>query len=87
MTRCEFGLSGAECAEALQHLGLDVVQAHDGATVLRRGTRLVVVPDACVLPAPLLHEILACANVSLDDVLRVLDDIPTEPELRSGIVG
>jgi hypothetical protein len=88
MTRCDtFGLSGADCAEALQHLGLERVHTHDGATVLRRGRRLVVVPDACGLSGPILQEILACANVSLEDLLRALDDIPTEPELRSGVTG
>jgi hypothetical protein len=87
MTEWEtFGLSGAECAEALQQLGLDRVRVQDGATVLSRGDQLVVVPDAVLLPAPVLHAILARANVSLDDVLRALDDIPTEPEIRSGTV-
>jgi hypothetical protein len=88
MNRCDtFGLSGADCAEALERLGLERVHAHDGATVLRRGRRVVVVPDACVLPGPILQDILACANVSLEDLLRALDDIPTEPELRSGVIG
>jgi hypothetical protein len=82
MSRDTFGLSGLECAAALQRLGLELVRCEDECSVLRRGRRIVVVPHAVALPAAILHEIISRADVSLDAMLRGLDDIPTEPDLR-----
>ena len=82
MSRSTFGVSGTECAAALQRLGLELVRCEDECSVLRRGSRFVVVPHAIALPIAILDEILSRADVSLDAMLRGLDDIPTEPDLR-----
>jgi hypothetical protein len=83
MNRLEtFRLSGLECAAALQRLGHEFVRSEDGWSVLRRGKRLVVIPEAAVLPSAILDLVLARANVSLGDVLLALDEIPTQPDLR-----
>jgi hypothetical protein len=82
MSRDTFGLSGTECAAALQRLGLELVRCEDECSVLRRGKRFVVVPHALALPTVILDEILSRADVTLDAILRRLDDIPTRPDLR-----
>jgi hypothetical protein len=82
MSRDTFGLSGTECAAALQRLGLELVRCEDECSVLRRGKRFVVVPHALTLPTVILDEILSRADVTLDAILRRLDDIPTRPDLR-----
>lgn len=82
MTRDTFGLSGSECAAALQRLGLELVRRDEEWSVLRRGRRFVVVPHALALPRAILDEILSRADLSLDTMLRGLDDIATEPDLR-----
>ena len=82
MSRNTFGLSGVECAAVLQRLGLELVRCEDECSVLRRGRRFVVVPHASALPSAILAEIISRADVSLDAMLRGLDDIPTEQELR-----
>ncbi len=82
MSRDTFGLSGTECAAALQRLGLELVRCEDECSVLRRGRRFVVVPHAVALPTSIIEEIISRADVSLEAMLRGLDDVPTEPDLR-----
>jgi len=76
-----FSLSGAECVVALCQLGFAVVRREVGATLLGRAGHVVVVPDRLVLPASALDGILSAADVSYGALLRVLDDLPTQPEL------
>ncbi len=83
MIRDTFALSGFECAAALQRLGVELVRHEDECSVLRRGKRFVVVPHALALPRAILEEILARAGLTLDAVLRGLDSMPTETDLRT----
>ena len=83
MYRGTFALSGFECAAALQRLGVELVRREDECSVLRRGRRFIVVPHALALPSAILEEILGRAGVSLDAMLRGLDQIPTETDLRT----
>ena len=83
MSRDTFALSGFECAIALQRLGVELVRREDEWSVLRRGRRFIVVPHALALPSAILEEILSRAGLTLDAMLRGLDDIPTEPDLRT----
>ena len=76
-----FSLSGAECVVALCELGFAIVQRQAGATLLGRAGHVVVVPDRVVLPSSALDGILSAADVSYGAMLRVLEDLPTQPEL------
>jgi hypothetical protein len=74
-------LSGAECVVALWQLGFRIVRREAGRTVLRRGQRLLVVPDVLELPSAVLDRIMDEADVSYSALLRVLEELPTLPEL------
>jgi hypothetical protein len=77
-----FAVSGAECVVALCQLGLVVARREPGRTILRSGQSIVVVPDLLVLPATVFDTIVDCARVSHAALLSVLEDLPTQPELR-----
>ncbi len=76
-----FTLSGSECVGALCALGFEVVRREEGRTILRTRGRIVIVPDLLVLPTTVLDAILASAEVSWLDIFRIVEEIPTEPEL------
>jgi hypothetical protein len=77
-----FSLSGAECVIALCELGFEVARRQPGLTMLRKERRIVLVPDVLVLPKRMVDAILADAGVSLYALLHVLDEIPTNPDVR-----
>jgi hypothetical protein len=76
-----FAFSGAECVVALCHLGFAVLRREPGRTLLRGAGSLVVVPDSLVLPAEAVDAIVREARVPYDALLRVLVDLPTQPDL------
>jgi hypothetical protein len=76
-----FALSGNECVVALCQLGFSVARRGPGLTILRSARRMVLVPDMLVLPKEALDAILAEADLSFQSLVRVLDEIPTNPEL------
>jgi hypothetical protein len=77
-----FSLSGVECVIALCGLGFEVMRRQPGLTILRNDRRIVLVPDILVLPRSVLDVILDEADLSFSALMRVLDEIPTNPELR-----
>lgn len=80
MFQSTFALSGAECATALERLGLTLLRRQDGLFVLRRGAQLILIPEATALSAPVLDRVLQHAHVTLGALLQALDDIPTEAD-------
>lgn len=77
----EFSISGAECVEALCTVGFRVRRRTAGRTVLARGERLVVIPDALVLPGRLLDDILEQAGVSPESFRTLVGDIPVDSSI------
>jgi hypothetical protein len=63
-------------------LGFIVVAREPGRTLLRSGRHVVIVPDFLRLPTTALDAILREADVSYPTLLRAIDELPTEPELR-----
>jgi hypothetical protein len=76
-------ISGAECVGALRLAGFRIVESRDGSTVLKRGRRVIVVPDAFVLSAEVLDGVLEEANLSHERFLWMLSEAATEPDLRA----
>lgn len=74
-------ISGAECVTALCLAGYRVCRSARGATVLVRAGRMVVVPDALVLPTEVLDALLDDAHLSHERFLALLSDAATQPDL------
>lgn len=77
-------ISGAECVAALCLAGFEVTNRDAGAVTLRgRGGQVVVVPDTIVLPQEMLDGLLEDAALSHERFLRLLSEMPTQPDLAA----
>lgn len=76
-------ISGFECVEALGLAGFRVVERAAGSTVLRRASRVVIVPDALVLAPDVLAGVLAAAEMSVNGFRALLSDAVTLTEMRT----
>jgi hypothetical protein len=74
-------VSGADCVDALCAAGFRVHRQTLGGSVLVRGPRTLVVPDAIELSAGALDSILAEAELTVDRFIWLLGELPTETEL------
>jgi len=83
----QIAISGLECVQALCIAGFRVKQRLPGSSVLARegtnGQTVVVVPDALVLPGPVLDSILSGADISADRFLWLLGEVTTDTELMT----
>ena len=77
----ELSISGVECVEALCAAGFRVRRRTAGRTVVARGGRLVVVPDALVLSNALLDAILEEADLSIEKLVWLMGEVSTETEI------
>jgi hypothetical protein len=78
----DLSISGAECVEALCIAGFRVRERAAGHTLLVRGTRVLVVPDALVLRAQVLDAILVEADLSVERLVWLLGEVATEKEIQ-----
>lgn len=76
-------ISGFECVEALRLAGFRVVERAAGTTVLRRASRVVVVPDSLVLAPHVLASVLASADMSEACFRMLLADAPTLTQMQT----
>jgi len=76
-------ISANECIDALRMAGFWVAETSKGCTLLKRGTRFVLVPDVLVLSPDVLDGILDAASLSEDGFLALLSEAPTMPDLRA----
>ena len=74
-------IDGEACVTALQRAGFSVHHRGHGLTVLRRGTRIVVVPAVGIFSAPMLDAVLRSAGLTATE----LDEHLPRPPSRSGI--
>lgn len=74
-------ISALECVEVLCMTGFKVRSRAAGYTVLARGARRIVVPDALVLSPTVLEAILDGADLSPERFLWLLGEVSTETEI------
>jgi hypothetical protein len=75
-------IDGEACVSALQRAGFTVQHRGHGLTLLRRGSRLVLVPAVGVFSAPLLDAILRSAGLTATE----LEEHLPQPKSRSGML-
>jgi hypothetical protein len=80
-------ISGFECVEALRLAGFRVVERAAGSTVLRRASRVVIVPDALVLAPDVLASVLGAAGMSESGFRTLVTDAPTLTKMQSLVEG
>jgi hypothetical protein len=77
----DLSISGSECVEALCLAGFRVRRHAEGATVLTRDGRTVVVPDSLTLVGDVLDRILDDADLPPERFLWLISEAPTTPEI------
>jgi hypothetical protein len=74
-------VSGRECVVALEAVGFDVVRKMAGATALRRGDRIAIVPDTIAVARVVLDRILDSADLTFEELVDLISEAPTMPDL------
>ena len=77
----DLSISGAECVTALCTAGFRVLRRSPGRTELARGSRVLVVPDALVLPPSTLDHILTVADLSAERLSSLARDVGTDTHI------
>ena len=75
-------VSGFECVDALILAGFAIRSRSDSATTLERDLRVVVVPDVAMLTPEDLAALLRDAGIAYDELLDLLSETPTDPDVR-----
>lgn len=74
-------VSGAECRDALSIAGFTLTSRSLGSVTMRKGDRVVVIPEVAMLCPEELTAMLRDAGVRYSDFLDLLSEAPTDPAI------